>query len=185
MWILKISHVNGHKFTDGSKNLYCYLRGFDRAFPSYAKIGDVFGITPRAAEERVKKLLEMGLIIKDLRPGTSNLYQVLEIPREESPEIQPTSLEVHESAPATTPAPEPIKTAEEKPDDDVIIDAVCELLSKPDSLRQQNRGDTFINYARRVMQSNHKKLPSRFEEELEMRFENRYPHFHERFGTPF
>lgn len=90
MWILKISHVNGHKFTDGSKNLYCYLRGFDRAFPSYAKIGDVFGITPRAAEERVKKLLEMGLIIKDLRPGTSNLYQVLEIPREESPEIQPT-----------------------------------------------------------------------------------------------
>lgn len=185
MWILKISHVNGHKFTDGSKNLYCYLRGFDRAFPSYAKIGDVFGITPRAAEERVKKLLEMGLIIKDLRPGTSNLYQVLEIPREESPEIQPTPLEVHESAPAPTPAPEPMKTAEEKPDDDVIIDAVCELLSKPDSLRQQNRGDTFINYARRVMQSNHKKLPSRFEEELEMRFENRYPHFHERFGTPF
>jgi hypothetical protein len=46
---------------------------------------------------------------------------------------------VHESAPATPPAPEPIKTAEEKPDDDVIIDSVCELLSKPDSLRQQNR----------------------------------------------
>ena len=185
MWILKISHVNGHKFTDGSKNLYCYLRGFDRAFPSYAKIGDVFGITPRAAEERVKKLLEMGLIIKDLRPGTSNLYQVLEIPREESPELQPTPLEVHESAPAPTPPPEPVKTAEEKPDDDVIIDSVCELLSKPDSLRQQNRGDTFINYARRVMQSNHKKLPSRFEEELEMRFENRYPHFYGRFGIPF
>nr|WP_164544950.1 hypothetical protein [Escherichia coli] len=60
MWILKISQVNGHKFTDSAKNLYCYLRGFDRAFPSYAKIGDVFGITPRAAEERVKKLLEMG-----------------------------------------------------------------------------------------------------------------------------
>ncbi len=71
MWILKISQVNGHKFTDSAKNLYCYLRGFDRAFPSYAKIGDVFGITPRAAEERVKKLLEMGLIIKDARPGSS------------------------------------------------------------------------------------------------------------------
>ena len=67
----------------------------------------------------------------------------------------------------------------------VMVFAPAELLSKPDSLRQQNRGDTFINYARRVMQSNHKKLPSRFEEELEMRFENRYPHFHERFGTPF
>lgn len=91
MWILKISHVNGHKFTDGSKNLYCYLRGFDRAFPSYAKIGDVFGITPRAAEERVKKLLEMGLIIKDTRPGISNLYQVLDIPREEAPNQLPAA----------------------------------------------------------------------------------------------
>lgn len=84
MWILKISQVNGHKFTDSAKNLYCYLRGFDRAFPSYAKIGDVFGITPRAAEERVKKLLEMGLIIKDARPGSSNLYRVLDIPKGES-----------------------------------------------------------------------------------------------------
>lgn len=84
MWILKISQVNGHKFTDSAKNLYCYLKGFDRAFPSYAKIGDVFGITPRAAEERVKKLLEMGLIIKDARPGSSNVYQVVDIPQEEA-----------------------------------------------------------------------------------------------------
>lgn len=83
MWILKINQVNGHKFTDSAKNLYCYLRGFDRAFPSYAKIGDVFGITPRAAEERVKKLLEIGLIIKDARPGSSNFYQVVDIPQEE------------------------------------------------------------------------------------------------------
>lgn len=77
MWILKISQVNGHKFTDSAKNLYCYLRGFDRAFPSYAKIGDVFGITPRAAEERVKKLLEMGLIIKDARPEALTFIECL------------------------------------------------------------------------------------------------------------
>lgn len=93
MWILKISQVNGHKFTDSAKNLYCYLRGFDRAFPSYAKIGDVFGITPRAAEERVKKLLEMGLIIKDARPGSSNLYRVLDIPKGESSLPDPSEKE--------------------------------------------------------------------------------------------
>ncbi|EHO5843958.1 transcriptional regulator [Escherichia coli] len=93
MWILKISQVNGHKFTDSAKNLYCYLRGFDHAFPSYAKIGDVFGITPRAAEERVKKLLEMGLIIKDARPGSSNLYRVLDIPKGESSLPDPSEKE--------------------------------------------------------------------------------------------
>ena len=93
MWLLKIRQVNGHKFTDSAKNLYCYLRGFDRAFPSYAKIGDVFGITPRAAEERVKKLLEMGLIIKDARPGSSNLYRVLDIPKGESSLPDPSEKE--------------------------------------------------------------------------------------------
>ena len=69
--------------------------------------------------------------------------------------------------------------------DEMKIDAMCDLLSKPESLRQQNRGDTFINYARRVLHRKSMKLPSRFEEELEMRFEHRYPHFYGRFGTPF
>lgn len=69
--------------------------------------------------------------------------------------------------------------------DEMKIDAVCDLLSKTESLRQQSRGDTFINYARRVLHRKSMKLPSRFEEELEMRFEHRYPHFYGRFGTPF
>ncbi|HCT3244896.1 TPA: hypothetical protein R4X03_004061 [Enterobacter hormaechei subsp. xiangfangensis] len=69
--------------------------------------------------------------------------------------------------------------------DEMKIDAVCELLSKTESLRQQSRGDTFINYARRVLHRKSMKLPSRFEEKLEMRFEHRYPHFYGRFGTPF
>lgn len=91
MRILSISHVNGIKFSDNSKTLYCYLKGFDKAFPSYSKIGEVFGISARAAEERVKKLVELGLVIKTRRFSSSNLYEVLEIPgQEESNEVGQT-----------------------------------------------------------------------------------------------
>ena len=83
MRILSISHINGIKFSDNSKTLYCYLKGFDKAFPSYSKIGEVFGISARAAEERVKKLVELGLVIKTRRFSSSNLYEVLEIPGQE------------------------------------------------------------------------------------------------------
>lgn len=89
MWILSISKVNGVKFSDTSKTLYCYLKGFDKAYPSYSTIGKVFGISARGAEERVKKLLEMGLIRKDNRPGTSSLFEVLDIPGHEVPEQVP------------------------------------------------------------------------------------------------
>mgnify|MGYP006928980573 CR=1 FL=1 len=89
MWILSISKVNGVKFSDTSKTLYCYLKGFDKAYPSYSTIGKVFGISARGAEERVKKLLEMGLIRKDNRPGTSSLFEVLDIPGHEAPEQVP------------------------------------------------------------------------------------------------
>ncbi|HIF8392863.1 TPA: helix-turn-helix domain-containing protein [Klebsiella pneumoniae] len=89
--ILSISHINGIKFSDNSKTLYCYLKGFDKAFPSYSKIGEVFGISARAAEERVKKLVELGLVIKTRRFSSSNLYEVLEIPgQEESNEVGQT-----------------------------------------------------------------------------------------------
>ncbi len=89
--ILSISHINGIKFSDNSKTLYCYLKGFDKAFPSYSKIGEVFGISARAAEERVKKLVELGLVTKTRRFSSSNLYEVLEIPgQEESNEVGQT-----------------------------------------------------------------------------------------------
>lgn len=91
MRILSISHINGIKFSDNSKTLYCYLKGFDKAFPSYSKIGEAFGISARAAEERVKKLVELGLVIKTRRFSSSNLYEVLEIPgQEESNEVGQT-----------------------------------------------------------------------------------------------
>ncbi|HIB4753836.1 TPA: transcriptional regulator [Klebsiella pneumoniae] len=91
MRILSISHINGIKFSDSSKTLYCYLKGFDKAFPSYSKIGEVFSISARAAEERVKKLVELGLVIKTRRFSSSNLYEVLEIPgQEESNEVGQT-----------------------------------------------------------------------------------------------
>lgn len=128
MRILSISHINGIKFSDNSKTLYCYLKGFDKAFPSYSKIGEVFGISARAAEERVKKLVELGLVIKTRRFSSSNLYEVLEIPRQEEsnevgqtpdmPEIvdsfffddteEDTSQEMKEEE---APAPEKVKPA--------------------------------------------------------------------------
>lgn len=84
--ILKISEivVNGkkEKFNDASKNLYCYIRNWPEAFPSHNKIAEVFGITRKAAEQRIKKLLELGLIERIERPGTSNLYHVKPITEE-------------------------------------------------------------------------------------------------------
>ncbi len=81
--ILKINQIihsgNKHKFTDSLKNLYCYLRNWPKAFPSHNKLAEVFGITKRAAEERVGKLIDMGLIERTERPGTSNLYTVNDI----------------------------------------------------------------------------------------------------------
>ncbi|MHC5175912.1 hypothetical protein [Serratia rhizosphaerae] len=84
--ILKISEivVNGkkEKFNDASKNIYCYIRNWPEAFPSHNKIAEVFGITRKAAEQRIKKLLELGLIERIERPGTSNLYHVKPITEE-------------------------------------------------------------------------------------------------------
>lgn len=74
-------HYKGQKysFTDALKNTYCYLNGWKEAFPSYNKIADVFGITRDAAKERVRKLEDMGLVERTVRPGQSNFYTVNEI----------------------------------------------------------------------------------------------------------
>ena len=120
---------------------------------------------------------------------------------------QPVALsdEVAEQ-PAQMPAPEPVKAAEEKADvapdwdawdapgyqapaptmtnvidDDVIVEAVCDRLSRPESLRQSQRYDTFTAYARRVLQNDDKRLPRRIEERLEERFEQLHPHLYSRF----
>lgn len=127
--ILSISHINGIKFSDNSKTLYCYLKGFDKAFPSYSKIGEVFGISARAAEERVKKLVELGLVIKTRRFSSSNLYEVLEIPgQEESNEVGQTPdmpeivdsffFDDTEEKQQAVPEPDPMCEFDELPEDE-------------------------------------------------------------------
>ncbi|HGD7753064.1 TPA: transcriptional regulator [Escherichia coli] len=207
MWILKISQVNGHKFTDSAKNLYCYLKGFDRAFPSYAKIGDVFGITPRAAEERVKKLLEMGLIIKDARPGSSNVYQVVDIPQEEARQEAKTQQEatvkaVPDQLPPTEDnkqpsfdvldddwdAPLPWET-EETPvssNEKVANDNEEDVLENFASLiiQQKNTrtgGASFIEFATSLAYKHRIKLPNG----IEAYFAKKHPKVYEDFDIPF
>ncbi|EFB1523320.1 transcriptional regulator [Escherichia coli] len=207
MWILKISQVNGHKFTDSAKNLYCYLKGFDRAFPSYAKIGDVFGITPRAAEERVKKLLEMGLIIKDARPGSSNVYQVVDIPQEEARQEAKTQQEatvkaVPEQLPPTEDnkessfdvlddwdAPLPWET-EETPVSPIFDEKVTndreDVLENFASLICQEKntrtgGASFIEFANSLAYRYGLKLPNG----IEAYFAKKHPKVYEDFDLPF
>ncbi|MDY8496950.1 transcriptional regulator [Escherichia coli] len=197
MWILKISQVNGHKFTDSAKNLYCYLKGFDRAFPSYAKIGDVFGITPRAAEERVKKLLEMGLIIKDARPGSSNVYQVVDIPQQEAtvkavPDQLPPTEDNKESSfdvlDDDWDAPLPWET-EETP------------VSSSEKVANDNEEDVLENFASLIIQEKHRRtggasfiefansLACRYglkrPNGIEVYFSKHYPNIYDDFDIPF
>ncbi|HDS7205433.1 hypothetical protein [Klebsiella variicola] len=87
MELLKIKKVNGITFNDGLKTLYCYLKGWDgNAFPSYSKMAEVFGVTSRAMEERIKILVKMNLINKVNRVYTSNYYEVLDFPHIDPPE---------------------------------------------------------------------------------------------------
>ncbi|MBE8776225.1 hypothetical protein F3H80_06665, partial [Enterobacter hormaechei] len=86
----------------------------------------------------------------------------------------------HESVATTTESDQMVI------DDDVIVEAVCERLSRPESLRQSQRFDTFTAYARRVLQNDDKRLPKRIEERLEERFEQLHPHLYSRFDPiPF
>ncbi|HFU8633528.1 TPA: transcriptional regulator [Escherichia coli] len=206
MWILKISQVNGHKFTDSAKNLYCYLKGFDRAFPSYAKIGDVFGITPRAAEERVKKLLEMGLIIKDARPGSSNVYQVVDIPQEEARQEAKTQQEATVKA-----VPEQLPPTEDNKESsfDVLDDWDAPLpweteetpVSSSEKVANDNEEDVLEIFASLICQEKHKRtggasfiefansLVCRYglkrPNGIEAYFSKHYPNVYEDFDIPF
>ncbi|EFM8967780.1 transcriptional regulator [Escherichia coli] len=207
MWILKISQVNGHKFTDSAKNLYCYLKGFDRAFPSYAKIGDVFGITPRAAEERVKKLLEMGLIIKDARPGSSNVYQVVDIPQEEARQEAQTQQEATVKAvPDQLPPTEDNKESSfDVLDDDWDTPLPWETeetpVSSSEKVANDNEEDVLENFASLICQEKHKRtggasfiefansLACRYglkrPNGIEAYFSKHYPNVYDDFDIPF
>lgn len=192
------------KFSAEMQKLYCYVADWEKSgsvcYEEQSEIAKVCGLERRQTINLITTLEIIGLITRTKIPGRRN-RELRALPLTDAHITPPeTQQEAPDEAPAPTmtnvvivpeSVPESVTSQHvEKPDDDVItdeiqLDAVCDLLSKKDSLRQQSRGDSFINYARRVLQRNHKKLPSRLEERLEMRFENLFPHFYSRFVIPF
>lgn len=81
--IFKINTINGKKFSISAKSIYSYLKSFSDAglkvFPSHNEIADTFGITRNAAIKQIEKLIELGLIERETRPGNCNEYHVLPI----------------------------------------------------------------------------------------------------------
>ncbi|EOV9673068.1 hypothetical protein ACN5L5_001603 [Cronobacter turicensis] len=198
------------KFSASMKKLYCYVADWEKSggvcFEEQSELAKVCDLSRGKTNDLIELMESIGLLSVTKIEGRRNLELralpltdahitapcLEDITQQEAPDeaTAPTMTNViEETVIVPESAPESVTATTESDQlvitDDVIIDAVCELLSKTDSLRQQSRGDTFINYARRVMQNNRKKLPSKLEKELEMRFENRYPHFYDRFGTPF
>lgn len=53
-----------------------YARKHDTCWPGFDKIAEKCGISRRSAIRHVKKLIELGLISKKLKPDNSNLYQL-------------------------------------------------------------------------------------------------------------
>ncbi|KZQ12613.1 hypothetical protein A3N51_19685 [Enterobacter kobei] len=189
-----------------------YQANGSNCYESHATLARKHKTSSSTVKRRIEDLRKLGLVITDEHPDpniSSLLYTALPltdahvIPPDQLPAapiivsdvvLEPaTAEETQDDAPNWGElAPPDNATEKSEPlglpemiTDEMKIDAVCDLLSKTESLRQQSRGDTFINYARRVLHRKSMKLPSRFEEELEMRFEHRYPHFYGRFGTPF
>ena len=81
--IFKINTINGKKFSISAKSIYSYLKSFSdaglRVFPSHNEIAETFGITRNAAIKQIEKLIELGLIERETRPGDCNNYHVLPI----------------------------------------------------------------------------------------------------------
>ena len=81
--IFKINTINGKKFSISAKSIYSYLKSFSDAglkvFPSHNEIADTFGITRNAAIKQIEKVIELGLIERETRPGNCNEYHVLPI----------------------------------------------------------------------------------------------------------
>lgn len=84
--IFKINTINGKKFSISAKSIYSYLKSFSDAglkvFPSHNEIADTFGITRNAAIKQIEKLIELGLMEREIRPGNCNEYHVLPIQTE-------------------------------------------------------------------------------------------------------
>ena len=202
-------------FCPKAQKLYCYFQGWENSgsfcYESQEELGKVINLSRERTCKLIQKLQDAGLITKEKNPGyRSKVYRTFpitdaHITPPEALTVQPdiiSDVVIHQAAPESA-------TAEETPDDApnwdapehleppaptminviedaVIVEAVCERLSRPESLRQSQRFDTFTAYARRVLQNDDKRLPKRIEERLEERFEQLHPHLYSIFDPiPF
>lgn len=203
------------KFSASMQKLYCYIADWEKSggvcYEEQSELAEVCRLSRPKTNDLIEQMELIGLITRTKIPGRRN-KELRALPLTDAHITAPEELETQQEAPqqvsepeannvsgeeekapeSVTAPPEPLVQGYQMPapasdeiTDEIKIEAVCELLSRPDSLRQQCRGDSFVNYARRVLQRNHKKLPSRLEERLEMRFENLFPLFYSRFELPF
>lgn len=208
-----IDKIYSDKFPDGKDLdlfhivLYFHFLSYQenglKCWESHKTLARIFKTSPSTIKRRIEDLRKMELVVSEEHPDPnidSLIYTALPLTPEHT---RQTSPEAPEEAPAPTmtkvieeavsvaeSAPESVATATGSDqaviDDDVIVEAVCERLSRPESLRQSQRYDKFTAYARRVLNSDGKRLPQRIEERLEERFEQLYPHLYARFDPiPF
>lgn len=179
-------------------------------------LGEIGSVEPRQVRNIIKMLEDVGVVHVDRRKGQTSICTALPftdahvIPPDQLPATPESDVVQQQPEPATAeelnaPDLDDIPFACDEPDyataepesaslremitDDVTIDALCDLLSKPDSLQQHNRGDTFIDFARRVLRLKRKILPHKLEKGLEERYASRHPAYYkprfDDFDIPF
>ncbi|EPB4117701.1 hypothetical protein ACRIKX_001138 [Klebsiella pneumoniae] len=194
------------KFSARMQKLYCYVADWEKSgvvcYEEQSELARVCDLSRGKTNDLIELMESIGLLSVTKIQGRRNkelralpLTDAHVIPPE-ALTAQPVAASDEEPAPTMTKvieeavivaqsAPESVATTTESDqmviDDDVIVEAVCERLSRPESLRQSQRFDTFTAYARRVLQNDGKRLPKRIEERLEERFEQLYPHLYVRF----
>lgn len=198
------------KFSAEMQKLYCYVADWEKSgsvcYEEQSELANVCGLKRRQTINLINTLELIGLITRTKIPGRRN-RELRALPLTDAHITPPEALTAQpvrvsddvQYQPAPTTELEPDNPAEEhstsywddpayqaKPKmtnviDDVIVEAVCDRLSRPESLRQSQRYDTFTAYARRVLRNDYKRLPRRIEERLEERFEQLHPHLYSRF----
>jgi len=188
--------------------LYCRFKRYQnngaKCYESQGLLGKICRCDPGTIGDKVKELVKMGLVRTN--PNPDPRYDTLvytALPLTDAHVIPP---DMQQEASKQAPAPTMTKVIEEAVimadsvpesvatttgsdpaviDAEVAIETVCELLSKPESLRQNQRYDTFTAYARRVLNSDGRRISRKNEERLEERFEQLYPHLYSRFEISF
>lgn len=144
-------------FCPKAQKLYCYFQGWENSgnfcYESQTELGKVIDLSRERTCKLIQKLQDAGLITKEKNPGyRSKVYRTFpitdaHITPPEALTVQPDIISDVVPEPATAEETQDDATEKSEPlglpetiTDEMKIDAVCDLLSKSESLRQQNRG---------------------------------------------